>query len=67
MTVPLDVDAPGVGGHLEVVVHGVRDGLAVWQDLRQVLGAQHITQCGGGQQSRGVAEKQKIDVTQLQF
>ena len=39
---PLHVDAPGVRGHLQVVVHAVRNGLPVRQDLREVPGPEDV-------------------------
>ena len=39
---PLHVDAPGVRGHLQVVVHAVRNGLPVGQDLREVPGPEDV-------------------------
>ncbi len=48
---PLDLDSPGVGGLVQAGLHDVRDGLALRQDLGQVLGAQHVAQGGGGQQA----------------
>lgn len=40
---PLDLDAPGVCGFVEAVLHVVRDGLAFAEDLSQVLGAEHVS------------------------
>ena len=39
---PLDLDPPGVGGHVEGGLHVVRDLLPLRQQLVQTLGAQHI-------------------------
>ena len=50
---PVHVDAPGVGGLLQAVVHRVGDGLPVREDLREVPGAEDVPQGGGGQQSGG--------------
>ena len=39
------------------------DGLALRQDLRQVLGAEDVAEGGGGQQAGGVAEKSRVGLT----
>ena len=52
---PLDPDAPGVRGLVQQRLHHVGDGVALGEDLGQVLGAQHVPQRGGGQQPGGVA------------
>ena len=44
---------PGVGGLLQAVVHGVRDGLSVREDLWEVPGAEDVPEGGGGQQPGG--------------
>ena len=35
------------------MVDGLRDGLSVRQNLREVPGAEDVPECGGGQQPRG--------------
>lgn len=52
---PLDLDSPWVGGVVEGALHDVADGLALGEDLGQVLGAEHVPERGGGQQAGGVA------------
>lgn len=54
---PLDLDSPWVCGVVERGLHDVGDGLPLTQDLRQVLGAQHVPEGGRGQQAGGVAGK----------
>ncbi len=53
---PLDLDAPGVCGLVEAALHDVRDGLALREYFRQVLGAEDVAQGGGGEEAGGVAE-----------
>ncbi len=52
---PLDLDAPGVGGLVEAALHDVRDGLALREDLRQVLGAEDVAQGGRSEEAGRVA------------
>ena len=49
---PLDLDSPGVGGVVERGLHDVRDGLALREDLGQVLRPQHVPQRSRSQQPR---------------
>ena len=51
---PLDLDAPGVGGLVEGLLHDVADGLPLGEDLGQVLRAQHVPQRRRSQQPRRV-------------
>ena len=48
------LDAPRVGGLVERVLHDLADGLALREDLGQVLGAKHVPQGRRRQQPRGV-------------
>ena len=41
---PLDLDPPGVCGLVERLLHDVADGLALREDLGQVLRPQHVPQ-----------------------
>ncbi len=51
-------DAPRIRGLVERLLHDVADGLALREDLRQVLRAQHVAKGGRRQQVRGVAERE---------
>ena len=50
------LDAPRVGGLVERVLHDLTDNLALGEDLRKVLGAQHVPQGRRRKQPRGVTE-----------
>ena len=52
---PLDLDPPRVRGLVQRLLHDVADGLALGQDLGQVLGAQHVAQRRRSQQVGRVA------------
>ena len=43
---PLGLDAPGIRGLVERVLHDLADGLALGEDLGEVLGAQHVPEGG---------------------
>ena len=49
---PLDLDPPGVGGLVEGLLHDVADGLALREDLGQVLRTKHVPQRRRRQQVR---------------
>ena len=51
----LHLDTPGVGGVVKGRLHHVADRLPFGQNLREVLGAEHVAQGGRGQKSGGVA------------
>ena len=51
---PLGLHAPRVGGLVEGALHDLTDGLALGEDLGEVLGAQHIPEGGRRQQPRGM-------------
>ena len=48
------LDAPRIRGLVERVLHDLADGLALGEDLGEVLGAQHVPQGGRRQQPRGM-------------
>ena len=50
----LDFDAPLFGGVVENLLHAVAGGLALRQDLRQRLRAEHVAQSGLRKQLRAV-------------
>ncbi len=56
---PLDLDAPGVRGLVKRLLHDVRDGLTLREDLRQVLGAKDVAQGGRCEEVSGVAAMKK--------
>ena len=60
-----DLDSPWVGCVVEGRLHDVADGFSLRQDLSQVLGAQHIPESRGGQQSSGVAEMTYCNYNQV--
>ena len=47
-----EVQLNTIQSHQEMV-DGLRDGLSVRQNLREVPGAEDVPECGGGQQPRG--------------
>jgi hypothetical protein len=51
-----DLDSPGVCCLVEAALHDVRDGLALGEDLGQVLGAEHVAKGGRSQQAGRVAK-----------
>lgn len=51
-----DLDAPRIRGFVKRRLHGVGDGLALWEDLCQVSRTEHRPQCAGCQQSSRVTE-----------
>ena len=55
----LHLHPPWIGGVVEAGLHDVRDGLALREDLRQVLGAEDVAEGRGGQQTGGVAGERR--------
>ena len=47
---PLGLHAPGIRGLVERALHDLADGLALGEDLGEVLGAQHVPEGGRRQQ-----------------
>ena len=54
-----NLHTPGIRGLVEGVLHDLTDGLALREDLCEVLGAQHIPQGRRGEQTRRVAGEEE--------
>ena len=63
----LDLDSPGIGGLVEGLLHHVRNGLALAQNLGQVLRSQHIPERCRRQKVGRVAEMSKLSMSNYYY
>ena len=58
-----DLDAPGIGGVIQWILHDVADRFSLRQNFRQIFGAQYISKGGGRQQTSWMAAIRRIVVS----